>query len=47
MSKNGVNTCPPISEYKIIIAPKFSPDNNALFTTISFWQQLIAKSKQH
>jgi len=24
VSKNGVNTCPPISEYKIINAPKFS-----------------------
>ena len=24
VSKNGVNKCPPISEYKIINAPKFS-----------------------
>jgi len=44
MSKNGVNTCPPISEFKIINAPKFSPNNDDLFTIISFWQQLITKS---
>jgi len=31
-----VNTCPPILEYKIINALKFSPDNDALFTIISF-----------
>ena len=29
-AKNGVNTCPPISEYKTINAPKFTPDNVCL-----------------
>jgi len=28
MSENGVNTCPPILEYKIINAPKFTLDND-------------------
>ena len=31
MPKNGVNTCPPISEYELINAPKFSLDNDDLF----------------
>jgi len=31
MPKNGVNTCPPISEYEIINAPKFTPDYDDLF----------------
>jgi len=32
MPKNGVYTGPPISEYEIINALKFSPDNDDLFT---------------
>jgi hypothetical protein len=28
VSKNGVNTCPPILEYKITNAPKFTLDND-------------------
>jgi hypothetical protein len=33
-AKNGVNTCPPILEYKIINVPKFTPDNDCLYLII-------------